>query len=91
MMQFSDIQFAIAQTFLGGNMTMSGIIMYAVVLALILAITKSPFTALVLGLPITVLFAGLGILSGDMTIIMIVIIVIGLAFSSSKISIGGRR
>lgn len=91
MMQFSDIQFAIAQTFLGGNMAMSGIIMYAVVLALILAITKSPFTALVLGLPITVLFAGLGILSGDMTIIMIVIIVIGLAFSSSKISIGGRR
>ena len=91
MMQFSDIQFAISQTFLGGNMAMSGIIMYAVVLALILAITKSPFTALVLGLPITVLFAGLGILGGDMTIIMIVIIVIGLAFSSSKISIGGRK
>ena len=91
MMQFSDIQFVIAQTFLGGNMAMGGVVMYAVVLAIILAITKSPFTALVLGLPITVLFAGLGILTGDMTIIMIVVIVIGLAFSSSKITVGGRK
>lgn len=91
MMQFADIQFAIAQTFLGGNMAMGGVIMYAVVLALVLAITRNPFTALILGLPITVLFTGLGILSGDMTIIMIIVIVIGLAFTSSKITVGGRR
>lgn len=91
MMQFTDIQFVIADGFFSGNMSLGGIVMYGVVLALVLAITKNPFTALILGLPITILFAGLGILSGDMTIIMIVVIVIGLAFSTSKISVGGHK
>lgn len=92
MMQFTDIQQAIADGFFSSNLTLGGIVMYAVTLAVVLALTKNPFSALVLGLPITILFSALGILSGDMTIVMVILIVIGLAFTGTKYaSIGGRR
>lgn len=92
MMQFTDIQQAIADGFFGSNLALGGIVMYAVTLAVVLALTKNPFSALVLGLPITVLFSGLGILSGDMTIVMVILIVIGLAFTGTKYAtIGGKR
>ena len=74
--------------FFDDNMTFAGLAIYAVILAVIMVISKSPFKTLLLALPVTVLFSGIGVLSPDLMIIMIIICVLGLAVTASKVGLG---
>lgn len=88
MLSFSTIQSVIAGLFFDDSLVYAGLAMYAVVLAVILVISKSPFKTLLLALPVTVLFSGIGILSGDLMVIMVIICVLGLAVTASKVGLG---
>lgn len=88
MLSFSTLQNVLAGLFFDDNMTFAGLAIYAVILAVIMVISKSPFKTLLLALPVTVLFSGIGVLSPDLMIIMIIICVLGLAVTASKVGLG---
>ena len=88
MLSFSTLQNVLAGLFFDDNMTFAGLAIYAVILAVIMVISKSPFKTLLLALPVTVLFSGIGVLSPDLMIIMVIICVLGLAVTASKVGLG---
>ena len=88
MLTIATLQTVLANTFFDGAMSVAGLAMFAGVLAIIMAITKSTFKALVIVLPVTILFSGLGVLSTDLTIILVIIIVLGLSLTASKVGFG---
>lgn len=88
MLTISTLQTVLANTFFDGALDFAGLAMFAVILAVIMAITKSTFKALVIVLPVTILFSGIGVLSMDLTIILVIIIVLGLALTASKVGFG---
>lgn len=88
MITISTLQTVLANTFFDGSLQFAGLAMFAVILAIIMAITRSTFKALVIVLPVTILFSGIGVLSMDLTIILVIIIVLGLALTASKVGFG---
>ena len=85
MLDVSGIQEIIATNFFGGNGTVAGIVIYTVVLAVVLAISRKLTTALLVSLPITFVFAQLNVLSTDMMVLLIIVAVLGLAMSTRQI------
>lgn len=88
MLQFTDLQGLIADIFFGGNATIAGLIMFAFVMGILFALIKNITAVLLVGLPILLVFSSMGIISGDMMIILIIIIVLGLAMSARGILSG---
>lgn len=88
MLQFSDVQVLIADTFFGGNTTIAGLIMFTVVLVILFALIKNLTATLITSLPITLIFSSMGIISGDMMILIIIITVLGLAMVSRGVMSG---
>lgn len=82
MLQASQIQSAIADMIFNGDMAIAGLMMFFFVMAIVFAIAKNVLHSLLLGLPLILVFTSLGILSGDMTIILIIIIVLGLGITA---------
>lgn len=81
-----DFQRIIADGFFNGDMTIAGILMFATVLGILFMIfNKNVFTALLMALPVTLVFSLLGVLSSDMTILLIIITVLGLAINTTSI------
>lgn len=81
--QFIDM---LGASFFGGSSEMAGLVVYVVILALLFGFTRHVFQTLIIALPITFIFsgAGLGILPGDMVLMLVVIVVLGLAMTSKK-------
>lgn len=92
MIGLSDFQRIIADSFLNGDMMIAGLIMFSFVLAILFIVFKgNVFTALLMALPVTLIFSLMGVLSGDMTILMIIITVLGLAINTTSIFDGMRK
>lgn len=86
MISLNDIQNIIADSFLNGDLTIAGLIMFTVVLGVLFTIfNRNIFTALLLSLPVTLIFSLLGVLSSDMTVLLIIITVLGLAITSTTV------
>ena len=86
MIGLADLQRIIADGFLNGDMMIAGLIMFSTVLAILFIIFKgNVFTALLMSLPVTLIFSLMGVLSGDMTILMIIVAVLGLAINTTSI------
>lgn len=79
MLQVSQIQTAIADMIFNGDTTIAGLMMFFFVMVVVFAMSKSVLHSLLLGLPLILVFSALGVLGGDMTIILIIVIVLGLA------------
>ena len=82
MIDFNQLLELIGNTFFGGNAEIAGIVVYSILIMVVLAITKRAFVTLVVSLPITFVFAQLGFLPAEMTILLIIVAVIGMAYSS---------
>lgn len=92
MIGLADIQKIIADSFLNGDTTIAGIIMFSTVLAvLFMLFNRNVFIALILALPVTLIFSMMGVLSSDMTILLIIITVLGLAISGTTVFTGGKK
>ncbi len=88
MLTISTLQTVLADTFFDGTLVFAGLAIFAVTLAVIMAITKSTFKALIVALPVTLIFSGMGVLSGELMIVLVIIIVLGLALTASKVGFG---
>lgn len=74
-----------AAAFLDGNLGIAGIVIYAVVLMVLFGLTRKTTQTLVISLPVTLIFSYLGILTNDVMILMILVTVLGLAFTTRDI------
>lgn len=88
MLQFEDLQGLIADTLFNGNLTIAGLVMFSFVIGVLFALVKNVTAVLLITLPIILVFSSLGILSGDMIIILIIITVLGLAMSARGVLSG---
>lgn len=87
-----DIQNIIADSFFNGDLTIAGLVMFSTVLAVLFIVFKgNVFTALLMALPVTLIFSLMGVLSTDMTILLIIITVLGLAINTTSIFEGKRK
>jgi len=82
MISFSDLQDIISTEFFDGNLEIAGVIMFIGAMIVIFAFVQKPFYALILGMGVTMMFSLLGILSAEITILMIIVSVLGLAYTS---------
>lgn len=89
MITFSTIQEVLSETFFDNNMQIAGIMMYIVFLVIAFMVTKNLVAVMVISIPMTLIFASMNILSGDLLIVMIVVIVVGLAIAAGR-TIAGR-
>lgn len=93
MLTISGIQSIIANSFFDGSLEIAGLIMYAVVLAGVMALTYKGIGAMgsiLLGLPVTIVFNSLGVVSGDLLIVMIIITVLSIGVVASRSGFGGK-
>jgi len=93
MLTINGIQSILANSFFDGSMEIAGLIMYAVVLAGVMALTYKGIGAMgsiLLGLPVTIVFNALGVVSGDLLIVMIIITVLSIGVVASRSGFGGK-
>ena len=80
----NDINSILADVFFNGDTTVMGLVIYTVVLAILFGMKRNIFQSLLLSLPMTLVFAFLGIISTDLTILLIIVTVLGLAITSTR-------
>ena len=86
MITLNDLQDLLGNTFFDGNTLVGGIVLYVVAMAIIFVLSKKNLTtALVLGIPVTLIFSTLGLLSSDVTMLLILVTVLGLAYSTREV------
>lgn len=66
-------------------MQIAGICMYILILVAIFALTRKTTQTLIIGLPVTLVFSILGVLSTDLMILLIIVSVLGLAATAQKV------
>lgn len=89
MIEPSDWIQIVADSLFGGNVTLCGLIIYAIVLALAFTFSKgNTIVGFVVMLPLTLVFAMMNVIPTSLTIILIVVAVLGLSISARK-SAGG--
>ena len=85
MMTIVQFQNILSDTLFMGNTEVGGMIIYAVVLGMAFAFSKKDFhTAIILNIPISLIFSLLGILSGELMLLLIVISVLALAMGAKR-------
>lgn len=85
MISLSDFQEVLANSLFNGDLMIAGIIMYVCVLAVIFAVFyKTYHIALIISIPMTLVFRLLDVLNQETTVLMIVIAVLILAMGAKK-------
>lgn len=82
MLQLDEIVNLIAVNFFGGSIEIAGAVVFSIALMLLFAFTKNVFQTLLIALPVTFIFNLLGLLPSDMTILLLIVVVLGLAMSA---------
>lgn len=90
MITFTTIQEILAETFFDNNLQIAGMMMYILFLGIAFAVTKNLVAVMVVAIPLTLIFASMSILTGDLLIVMIIVIVVGLALATGR-TIAGRN
>lgn len=85
MIDFQDITTIVADSFFGGSVELAGLVIFSIALALMFSVTKNGFATLVLAMPLTFVFSSMGFIGEDMLILLVIVIVIGLAYSGRNI------
>ncbi len=79
MLQLSEFQQILADSFLDGNVTIAGIVMYVAVLALVFGLFRNLKSVLIISMPITLAFSLLGIIDTNTLVLLIIVTILGLA------------
>lgn len=87
MISISEFQQILADSLLQGNYTVAGLVMLAAVMLIIFALSRRIYTAIVLMLPVSIVFWMMDVIGTDMMIILIITSLLGMALYS-KFSIG---
>lgn len=79
-----DFQTVLGNTLFNGSAEIAGMVMFAAVMCIIFSVVKKTFVFLLIMIPATLVFSYLGILNTELTMIMIIITVLGLAMTAPK-------
>lgn len=80
--QFQDI---LGDSFFSGDINVAGIVIFSVIMAVVFVVLqKNTFAALVISIPLALVFLTMGILTSDLAMILIVVSVLGLATVAKK-------
>lgn len=85
MLSIFDFQGLVADGFFGGNLSIAGILIYAAVLLAVFALTRNTSQTLIVSIPVTLAFSVIGILSIDLTVLLLIVSVLALAFGATKV------
>lgn len=85
MLDLNDITQVLANSFFSGNTDIAGMVIFTIALAIVFIFVKKAFAALVISMPMAFIFSALGIVSQELMILLVIIAVLGLAFTSRKI------
>lgn len=88
MLQLTDLQALVADLLFGGNESIAGLVMFAAIIAVIFLLIRNMVASLLITLPMTMVASNLGIISGDMMILLIIITVLGLALTARSVLAG---
>ena len=82
LIQFSDFFQILADSFLGGNTALAGVIIMLVVLCAIMAFSKKLITTLLLAVPVIMMFAWMNLIPQEIGLVMLLIVALAIAFES---------
>lgn len=85
MISFDELIELVGISFFDGSSDMAGIVVYIMAILGILALTREPFYALITGMGVTLFFSVAGVLSAEIAILMIIVSVLGLAYTSRNV------
>lgn len=85
MISFNELIELIGNSFFDGSFEIAGVVVYIMAILSVLALTKEVFIALIVGMGITLLFSLMGVLSTEIAILMIIVSVLGLAYTSRSV------
>lgn len=80
----SDFQQILGNTLFDGSAEIAGMVMFAAVMCIIFSVVKKTFVFLLIMIPATLVFYYLGIMNTELTMILIIITVLGLAMTAPK-------
>lgn len=85
MITLEQIQLIVADSFLGGNLSIAGMAIFFIVMLAVFVLIKDKQSAMILMIPLTLIFSVLGILDTNLTVILIVIAVVSVAMKARKV------
>ena len=85
MISFNELIELIGNSFFDGSFEIAGVVVYIMAILGVLALTKEVFIALIVGMGITLLFSLMGVISTEIAILMIIVSVLGLAYTSRSV------
>lgn len=85
MLSVLDLQEILGIELFDGNVQIAGICIYIAVLALMFTFIKNKANALILAMPITLAFSLLGLLATDVTVLLIIVEALALAFNAKRV------
>lgn len=85
MLSLYDIQDLVSTSFFDGDTQIAGMCMYILVLVAIFALSRKTTQTLIIAIPVTLVFSALGVLSIDLMVLLIIMTVLGLAFTARNV------
>jgi hypothetical protein len=85
MLSLNDVINLVGDEFLDGNTAIAGIAIYILAIVVVLGLTRKPFFALIVGMAVTMIFTAMGVLPTELAILMIIVSVLGLAFTARRV------
>ena len=82
MIQLNDIFQILADSFLGGDVALAGVIVMIAVLCGVMAFSKKLITTLILAVPIIMTFAYMSFIPQEIGLVMLLIVAFAIAFES---------
>lgn len=85
MLSLFDLQDLVSTEFFDGDLQLAGMCMYVLVLVAIFALSRKTSQTLIISIPVTLIFSVLGVLSVDLMVLLIIMTVLGLAFTARNV------
>ena len=82
MIQLNDVFQILADSFLGGDVALAGVIVMLAVLCAVMAFSKKLITTLLLAVPIIMMFAYMQYIPQEVGLVMLLIVALAIAFES---------
>lgn len=82
MIQLNDVFQILADSFLGGDVALAGVIVMLAVLCAVMAFSKKLITTLLLAVPIIMMFAYMQYIPQEIGLVMLLIVALAIAFES---------
>lgn len=85
MLSIQDIQTTIAEGFFGGSTEIAGLVIFAIAMLFIITFTKENILmTFLMMLPVTLIFSIMGIITTEMTVLLVLITMLGIGLTAKR-------